>query len=736
MSNERSRESPEEGRSTNGERNGGEIELSSEELRRRSRTGNSWNQDYANSVDQDKKKIPADGEASESESVYAKLSHNRGSEFEIKEIVVKEGKDDDEARRMVRKMPEPDTPMIIEFKDIKYEVHLEIPAPPKKGDTYTKGEIFRTNTIGARKIKLDKKILHGVSGKVVPGEFLAIMGPTGCGKTTLLGILARRTKKGVTGDLLVNGKPPTRDYKRRVAYVLQDDVLFAHLTVEQTLTYTARLRLPGNMTKEKIKERVSQLIDVLNLSKARNTIIGGGFIRGVSGGERKRVNIGLELLTNPSLVLLDEPTSGLDTSTAINLVKILKGMTDIGLTVISTIHQPSSQMFELFDKLLLLIDGCPIYYGVASRTIPYFISLGIEPKNYTNPADFVMNMILQEEMRKEDNVKKQLIAAFKERYEEKLKQELKDPEEEKEEKRVKEIESRLEEISHEERKKYPINWFGQFRVLFERSFFQAQGTYFDPINVAQTAFIAIIVGCFWFHLPLTSSHIGDRTGALFFAGLFSGGFYPLFQALFNFPAERAVLQRERAEGSYYLSAYFLAKVVSELPFIFLYPIIFISISYFMIQLRLSVGHFFIFVGITCCMTLVSSALGLLISALVPNQKKANVLATIAMLVSTLIGGFYIRVENIRPFVRWLRFFSFIKYGFDAYIINEFRGASFVNDGSLAFGTAPVIDGEVVVASFSPIVNIIWVNVLIVLGFWLIFMTSAFFALRLIYKQRG
>jgi len=253
--------------------------------------------------------------------------------------------------------------------------------------------------------------------------------------------------------------------------------------------------------------------------------------------------------------------------------------------------------------------------------------------------------------------------------------------------------------------------------------------------------IAILTGCFWFHLPATAERAQDRSGALFFVGLFAGGFFPLFQALFNFPPERAVLQRERAEGSYYLSAYFLAKVVSELPFIFLYPTLFVSISYFMIQLRLSVGRFFIFWALTLCMTLVSSALGLMISCLLTNVKKANVMAAIAMLVSTLIAGFYIRVENIHWFVQWMKFLSFIKYGFDAYILNEFENREFPYTGdtsgtTMATPTTGFLNGETVIQSFGVLIHEIWVNVFVVLGFWLVFTTMAFLALKTMYKTKG
>lgn len=272
--------------------------------------------------------------------------------------------------------------MGISFKNVSYTVQVPDLTREKKWSDYIP---FRP------KPTKERVLLHNISGQVKPGQFLAVMGPTGSGKTTFLTVLSNRIKKGVTGTILANGKPRDSRFKRNIAYVLQDDVLLGRVTVEDTLKLTSRLRLPSSMPIEEKYKKVDDIIRVLNLDKARKTIIGDVFHRGVSGGERKRVNIGLELLPDPSLVLLDEPTSGLDTSTALNLLKILKAMTTIGITVICAIHQPSSQMFELFDLLMLLVDGNPIYFGNADEALSYFASIGLECEKFYNPADFLSN---------------------------------------------------------------------------------------------------------------------------------------------------------------------------------------------------------------------------------------------------------------------------------------------------------------------------------------------------------
>jgi ABC-type multidrug transport system ATPase subunit len=194
------------------------------------------------------------------------------------------------------------------------------------------------------------------------------------------------------GDVLYNELHLTKDRKRSVGYVLQDDLLHEALTVYETLYYAAMLRLPKTMTKAQKLQRIQAVIDALGLDKCQNTIIGGFFRRGVSGGERKRVSVGFELLINPSVLLLDEPTSGLDSTTAMHLLQTLRQLAQGGRSICTTIHQPSSRLYQQLDSLLLLSQGHAMYYGQAADVVPWFEGLGYQQPMGVNTGDWILDL--------------------------------------------------------------------------------------------------------------------------------------------------------------------------------------------------------------------------------------------------------------------------------------------------------------------------------------------------------
>jgi len=184
------------------------------------------------------------------------------------------------------------------------------------------------------------------------------------------------------------------------AYVQQDDILFQTMTVRECLEFAAKLKLKGTYN-DKI-QRVEEIIKELRLNKCQNTKIGGPLIKGVSGGERKRTSIGVELITDPNLIFLDEPTTGLDSFTATSVMETLRDLAQAGRTVISTIHQPNSDIFEMFDRLMLLAQGKIIYFNEARLAVDYFASINFRCPELSNPADYFMSIMSIESQEEED----------------------------------------------------------------------------------------------------------------------------------------------------------------------------------------------------------------------------------------------------------------------------------------------------------------------------------------------
>ncbi|XP_016541771.1 ABC transporter G family member 9 [Capsicum annuum] len=512
----------------------------------------------------------------------------------------------------------------------------------------------------------EKMILKGISGIVSPGEMLAILGPSGSGKTTLLTGLGGRLVNGhLDGAITFNSKPFSNAMKRNTGFVTQDDVLYPHLTVTETLVFTALLRLPKTFSIELKTAHAEAIIPQLGLTKCKDSIIGGPLLRGVSGGERKRVSIGQEMLINPSLLFLDEPTSGLDSTTALRIVSTLKDLAMGGRTVVMTIHQPSSRLFYMFDKVLLLSDGNPLYFGRGEDAMGYFSGIGFSPLVAMNPSDFLLDLssgtlsddprVLSEGPRVDPtSVKQTLVVAFKTNLAENLKEQLKESE-------IQQVEEKLHEKKFNQ---WSNTWWQQFSVILRRGLKERKHESFSGLKVGQVLAVAFLCGLLWWK----SNNIQDQIGLLFFYTNF-WEFFPMFQAIFTFPQERLMLKKERSSGMYRLSAYFMARTVGDLPMELALPSIFTVITYWMAGLKPSVRSFFATLFSLLVNVLVSQGLGLAIGAMFMDQKSATVLGSVIMLSFTLAGGYF--VQHVPSFISWIKYISISQYAYKLLLVSQY-----------------------------------------------------------------
>ncbi|KAL3503253.1 hypothetical protein ACH5RR_037702 [Cinchona calisaya] len=534
-------------------------------------------------------------------------------------------------------------PVSLKFEDVVYKIKVK-----KEG-------LFKKTIESEEKI-----ILKGISGIVLPGEILAMLGPSGSGKTTLLTALGGRLNGSLSGNITYNGKPFCNVMKRNTGFVTQDDVLYPHLTVMETLVFTALLRLPNTLTKEEKIMHAEDVITQLGLTKCKNSIIGNRLVRGVSGGERKRVSIGQEMLINPSLLLLDEPTSGLDSTTAQRIVSTLWDLANGGRTIVMTIHQPSSRLYYMFHKVLLLSEGNPIYFGKGGDAMDYFTGIGFAPMFSMNPADFLLDLangVSVDDSRDDQAILKQtLVSAYKSNLAENLETELNQPN------------GNLHSVADgKQHNRWTTTWWQQFSVLLRRGVKERKHESFSGLKIGQVLAVAILSGLLWWQSD--SSHLQDQIGLFFF---YSGfwGFFPLFNAIFTFPQERLMLEKERASGMYRLSSYFMARTMGDLPMELVLPAVFVTITYWMAGLKPTATSFLYCLLVLLYSVLVSQGFGLAIGALVMDQKSATILGSVIMLSFLLAGGYY--VQHVPSFIAWIKYVSIGQHTYKLFILSQYK----------------------------------------------------------------
>ncbi|XP_026500205.2 ATP-binding cassette sub-family G member 4 [Vanessa tameamea] len=502
-----------------------------------------------------------------------------------------------------------------------------------------------------------KQILHGVNGRLRPKQLIAIMGPSGAGKSTLLDVLSGYRTTGVGGAIFINGRGRImKNFKKMSCYIQQDDRLQGLLTVGENMTIAADLKLPTKMDKYEKGEVIEDILTNLGLYEHMNT-------RGaqLSGGQRKRLSIALELINNPLVMFLDEPTTGLDSSSCSQVVQLCQSLAHQGRTIVCTVHQPSATLFALFDQVYVLSAGNCLYQGTTTNLVPYLEEAGIPCPIYHNPADYIIELACGEYG--EDKIPILITKA--------------------ENGKALQWFNNPETIPTMEllRKQYPLSVMrdqdtttgeeetpqsNQRSVLIKRGFLKAKR---DPTMTHLRLMVNVVVGIMLGALFINAGNEGSRVLEnynLLFAILMHHMMSPMMLTILTFPSEMSILLKEHFNRWYSLGSYYISITIVDLPISIVSCAIFSVIVYLMSSQPLDIARFAMFFAISVYTVLVAQSFGLMVGA-VFNVVNGTFLGPTLSVPMMMFAGFGVTLRDLPPYLAWGSYVSYLRYGLEGYI---------------------------------------------------------------------
>lgn len=522
------------------------------------------------------------------------------------------------------------------------------------------------------------------------------MGPSGSGKTSLLDILASRCGQGrVYGTFMMDNIPIAG--KNTPSYVAQEDTLLGSFTVRETMLYTAAFTLPYGIGLPERERIVANLITDLGLDSCRDTIIGDMFRKGISGGQKRRLSLGLALISRPAVLLLDEPTSGLDAASAYEIFQLLSNLsTSKGLCIAATIHQPSSAMWQHFDKLCLMTSGNVVYFGKAVAAVDYFAAQGYPCPSFSNPADFFLSLINTDFPFHGD------VLALKEASRASQAPRVIDE--------IRALQSQMKNnTATSTHHQNPNSMWWHFIVLTHRNFLT---TFRNPgvilVRLVIYSMLAIMIGGMFYRngKKSTDKSIQAALSALFF--IFAFMVFMSIAVLPFYMLDRATYFRERFNGDYKWLPFVLAQFLSTSPGIFLIAFVSSVCVVFLMSFR----NFGMFLLLLFLSLLTAEGFMACVSAVVPHFIIGIAAGAGLYGFFMLCEGFFQVRSDIPPWFIWVYYMGFHTYAFRGSVVNEFQ-----DRGRLLDSTNPAwTSGEAVISYLGMSDAKPWRDALVLAGY--------------------
>ncbi|CEF66288.1 ATP-binding cassette sub-family G member 2 [Strongyloides ratti] len=509
-----------------------------------------------------------------------------------------------------------------------------------------------------------RHLLKKVSGVALPGECIALMGASGAGKTTLLNTLLGRNSANLTvsGEILVNGINVDRGITNISSYVQQEDLFMGRLTVYEHLIIQSYMRLPSNNSCSQRKQRIKEIVDELELNDCLHSKIGSaGLKKGISGGQAKRLAFATELLTNPSLLFCDEPTTGLDSYMAAQVVRTLHRIAcDTNTTIICTIHQPSSEIFESFDRIIFLALGEIAFQGPPSDAINFFQYLGFKFPNQSNPADLFI-MYLAIEPGNEDESKNRINDICKKYNKSKYNDLV-----------MKRIEWHKDNPHSTVNMPKPPSIFVITIAMIVRYFLDnLRNNSIVFVKPIQKFSVGLILGIFYFQTVHNQDGIANLKGLFYFV-IAESIFPTTFMVNSAISKEYHLVSKEYHDGIYPIMSYYIARILAYILFPLIDGSIMCTIIYLLVGLKFDIVAIFSLYFILFMITFTSISFGSLISGIFIEYPVIQSMSTPILVSLSIFAGLFMNLTSLPNYISWLQHISWFKYGYESFIITQFN----------------------------------------------------------------